>query len=54
MKKSDPNYTYKKETITIDKTHNPFPVIEQVNNAGLFPFCPNKTIDTSFFEKDTE
>jgi hypothetical protein len=42
----NPNYTYKKETITIDKSiKSDFPVLEAVDNAALFPEAIKNNID---------
>lgn len=42
----NPNYTYKKETITIDKnTGVDYPMLESVGNAALFPDALKHNID---------
>ena len=42
----NPNYSYKKEEISIDKSDNHgFPKIEAVNNAALFPESIKNSID---------
>lgn len=42
----NPNYTYKKDIITIDKnTGSGYPMLEAVNNAALFPEAIRNNID---------
>lgn len=42
----NPNYTYKKDTITIDKNNKTgYPMLERVNNALLFPEAIKNSID---------
>ncbi|GCD12791.1 hypothetical protein [Clostridium tagluense] len=42
----NPNYPYKKEDITIDKSNKSgYPMLEQVNNASLYPESIKDNID---------
>jgi hypothetical protein len=42
----NPNYTYKKESITIDKSNRSgYPMLEAVDNAALFPEAIKNNID---------
>ncbi|MBZ9685200.1 hypothetical protein G9F72_002380 [Clostridium estertheticum] len=42
----NPDYTYKKEDITIDKGNKAgYPMIEQVNNGSLYPEAIKNSID---------
>lgn len=41
----NPNYTYKKDSITIDKHSMEYPIIERTNNGLLFPLAPQNNID---------
>lgn len=42
----NPNYTYKKEDITVDKNNKKgYPVIENVNNGAMFPEGIKNDID---------
>lgn len=42
----NPDYTYKKEDITIDKSNKAgYPMIEKVNNGLLFPEAIKNSID---------
>ena len=42
----NPNYTYKKEDITVDKNNkNGYPMLEKVNNGALYPEGIKNSID---------
>ncbi|MGH4126299.1 MAG: hypothetical protein ACREV6_25640 [Clostridium sp.] len=42
----NPNYPYKKENITVDKINKAgYPMLEQVNNASLYPEAIKNSID---------
>lgn len=45
----DPNYTYKKKDITVDKNNEAgYPMMENVNNAALYPEAIKDDIDMDF------
>jgi hypothetical protein len=41
----NPDYTYKKDSITIDMSSMKYPIIERTNNGLLFPLGPKNDID---------
>lgn len=44
--KYNPNYSYKKDSITISNSSLGYPIIEKTDNALLFPLGPKNNIDT--------
>ena len=46
----DPDYTYSKKDVTIQKMENNYPIIERTNNALLYPECPKNSVDMDQLE----
>ncbi|MGH4119312.1 hypothetical protein [Clostridium sp.] len=45
----DPNYTYKKNIITVDNEAD-YPMLEVLNNAGLYPESIKNNLDMDQFK----
>lgn len=46
----DPEYTYKKKDVTIQKVGDSYPIIERTNNGLLFPEGPKTFVDMEQFK----
>lgn len=52
IKNNNPEYTYKKKEITIDKNSNEYPVIEKTMNGLVFPEKIKDNMDIDENEDD--
>lgn len=41
----DPNYVYKKDTVSVGKSKKGYPILEKTNNGLLFPEGPQNNLE---------